>query len=218
MSRKRKGAKPAFLMLPLGGGLAEGGFIDALTGDELKLWLLILAAVRWKDGGDGGVCYPRSLPYSTIAKRCRWSRSKVSRLVSSLVAKQAIVKEPDGASNGTIRPPTMYSIGPLHPWSKRLPSTDGGTGPSTNGSTGKPDPRLRLVPALVLRKEGDFAQRVRQVRAQIDATPRSAFPVPPSVRISISVPPPESEEGPAGVTNGNVPGPTKLPAEGGRTQ
>ncbi len=208
MSRKRRSHRPPFLQMPLDGGVKRGGFIDLLTGDELRLFLLVLAAQDWKEGGDGGVRGPRSLPYSVVVERCHWSRGKVVRVFASLEGKGAIVRLPAVNPLGTIRPMNVYGIGPLHPWIKRVPSTHASTGPGTHASTDEAPIDASLVRTPVPRRNEDFIKaesgpRVNRASRRVSPLPgtHASTILRSTMRLS-----------PAEATTGSDPGPAGSPA------
>lgn len=147
MARRRNRLVGAFIPLPIKMVVEEGGLMDRVSGDGFKLFVLALSVNPRENGGfarHGGAQGPRPLTYDMVRRRFRWSRRRVARTIRELIDLEALVVIRPGGLVGAGGTPTLYEIGPAHPWSSRrrqTPSVHGEKGPGVHGATCDPDPQ-----------------------------------------------------------------------------
>ena len=134
MSRRsdRDSAPGAFLMIPKEVFDVPDGVFErilheknpnGLTGDELKLLVLVLAQGPFKkdDGkrNHGGVEGGRPCTYALVRLAFGWSDRKIKACLERLVRKEYLLREPlQRAPSGRLNA-AVYYAGPAWPWPKR---------------------------------------------------------------------------------------------------
>ena len=123
MGKHRRPQAPggAFTQVP-NSMFEPGGLATKVSAPAAFLFIFFCSMAEPKPNGKpnyGGVQGERAMPYSKVKKRFGWSSDRVKRVIDELLAAGALIRVEHGGLNCGDRVPSVYRVGPAHPWAKQ---------------------------------------------------------------------------------------------------